>query len=186
MDVLELSIAGPLLITPTRFSDERGFVSEIYSAPRLEAYIGRVQFVQDNHSLSSAAGTIRGLHFQVPPFSQGKLVRVVRGGAYDVIVDIRVGSPTFGCYLGVELTEENWAQLWVPTGFAHGFCTLEANTEVVYKLTGVYSPAHERGIAWNDPVLDIKWPMASDKVVVSPKDQAQPSLRDLPGYFNFN
>ena len=185
LDVLKLSIGGPLLITPSKFVDERGFVSETYSARGLRPYIGNVSFVQDNHSLSDAIGTIRGLHFQIPPFAQGKLVRVVRGRAYDVAVDVRRGSPTFGNHVGVELTATNWSQLWVPAGFAHGFCTLEKNTEVVYKLTGYFSRPHERGIAWNDPALGIQWPMASNKLVVSSKDLAQPLLADLPSYFNF-
>lgn len=183
MKVVELSVGGPLLITPSKFVDDRGFVSETYNARNLESHIGRVVFVQDNHSLSRAAGTVRGLHFQAPPCAQGKLVRVVKGRAYDVAVDIRRGSPTFGRHVGVELSAENWAQLWVPVGFAHGFCTLEEDTEVEYKLTDHFSPEHERGIAWNDPALAIQWPVAENKAIVSLKDLAQPLLVHLPAYF---
>jgi dTDP-4-dehydrorhamnose 3,5-epimerase len=184
MDVLELSIGGPLLITPPKFVDERGFVSETYSARRLEPHIGKVTFVQDNHSSSRAAGTVRGLHFQAPPCAQAKLVRVVQGRAYVVAVDVRHGSPTFGRHVAVELTAENWTQLWVPIGFAHGFCTLEENTEVVYKLTEYFSRAHDRGVAWNDPALGIQWPVAPEKAVVSSKDKAQRPLAELPVYFD--
>ena len=185
MEVLKLSIGGPLLITPSKFFDGRGFVSETYSARDLEPHIGNVSFVQDNHSLSGDIGTVRGLHYQIPPCTQGKLVRVVSGCAYDVAVDIRRGSPTFGRHVGVELTATNGSQLWIPGGFAHGFCTLEENTEVVYKLTEYFSPAHERGIAWNDPVVGIQWPVVSEEAVVSTKDMAQPLLADVPGYFSF-
>jgi len=185
MEVLTFDVSGPMVFQPSRSRDERGFVSETYSLRRLEPHIGRILFVQDNHAASVACGVVRGLHFQVPPAAQGKLVRVVRGAAYDVAVDIRVGSPTFGRHVGVELTAANWRQLWVPAGFAHGFCTLEPHSEVQYKLTDYYSPEHESGLAWDDPALAIAWPDAADASLLSSKDRAQPSLLDLPTYFRW-
>lgn len=179
-------IPGPLLITPRKFADERGFLSEVHNARVLEPLIGAVDFVQENHSLSELPGTIRGLHFQVPPAAQGKLVRVVRGAAYDVAVDIRTGSPMFGRFVAAILSAENWSQLWIPPGFAHGFCTLEPRTEVIYKLTSPYSSAHERGLAWDDPALAIPWPAAAGEVLLSPKDRTQPALDRLQGYFAFS
>jgi dTDP-4-dehydrorhamnose 3,5-epimerase len=181
--VEKLPIEGLLLITPAKFGDDRGFVSETYNARALEPYLGSVAFVQDNHARSAQAGTIRGLHFQAPPAAQGKLVRVVRGRAFDVAVDVRHGSSTFGHHVGVELTADNWSQLWVPVGFAHGFCTLEQDTEVEYKLTHYYSPLDDRGLAWDDASLGIRWPIAVDKAILSPKDRAQPRLAELPRYF---
>ena len=185
MEVLKFEIEGPLLLMPSKVADDRGFVSETYSFRQLEPYIGPHSFVQDNHALSQMAGTIRGLHFQIAPATQGKLVRVVRGAAYDVAVDIRVGSPTYGRYVAVELSAANWGQFWVPIGFAHGFCTLEPQTEVVYKLTGYYSPQHDRGLAWNDPSLGIPWPVVGGAASLSPRDQAQSSLANLPAYFQW-
>jgi dTDP-4-dehydrorhamnose 3,5-epimerase len=185
MDLVRLAIADLILITPSKYADARGFVSETYSVRRLEGHIGPVRFVQDNHTLSVSAGTLRGLHFQVPPAEQGKLVRVTRGAVYDVVVDIRSGSPTFGRHVAVELSAANWRQLWVPPGFAHGFCTLEPDTEVEYKLTGYYHPEHDRGIAWDDPALAIPWPVVADGPVLSPKDRMQPLLADLPPYFRW-
>ena len=185
MNVVEFSISGPLLIEPPKFVDERGFVSETYNARALKQFIGDVSFVQDNHAFSKGGGTVRGLHFQRPPHAQGKLVRVVQGSIYDVVVDIRCGSPTFGRHLAVELSAANWAQLWIPVGFAHGFCTLEPDTEVIYKLTANFSPEHEQGVIWNDPALEIDWPVTASRAIVSHKDQAQPRLVDLPAYFDF-
>lgn len=184
VSVEEFDVAGPLLITPRKFEDERGFLSETHSGRVLEPLIGAVDFVQENHSLSGTAGTVRGLHFQIPPAEQGKLVRVVRGAAYDVAVDIRTGSPTFGRFAAAILSERNWSQLWIPPGFAHGFCTLEPNTEVIYKLTGYYSTTHERGLAWDDPVLAIPWP-AAKAFLLSEKDRAQPTLDRLGSFFRF-
>lgn len=185
MNVRELSIQGLLLITPSKFADDRGFVSEVYNSRELAQYIGEIVFVQDNHALSKRAGTVRGLHFQAPPHAQGKLVRVVQGRAYDVAVDIRRGSPTFGRHVAVELSPANWGQLWIPAGFAHGFCTLEDDTEVAYKLTGHYSPEHDKGIFWNDPALGIEWPVIENEAILSRKDLAQGELADLPAYFSF-
>jgi dTDP-4-dehydrorhamnose 3,5-epimerase len=184
MELVRLAIEDLILITPSKYADERGFVSETYSARRLEDQIGPIRFVQDNHTLSVSAGTLRGLHFQAPPAEQGKLVRVIRGAIYDVAVDIRHGSPSFGHHVAVELTAANWRQLWVPPGFAHGFCTLEPQTEVEYKLTNYYNPEHDLGIAWDDPALTIPWPIG-DGPVLSPKDRALPLLADLLPYFQW-
>ena len=137
-------------------------------------------FVQDNHSFSSAKGVVRGLHFQIKPHAQGKLVRVARGAIFDVALDIRGGSPTFGRHVSTILSAENWAQIWIPEGFAHGFCTLEPNTEVLYKTTAYYSPECSRGIKWDDPALGIAWPADPDDVVLSDADRNFPRLADLP------
>ncbi len=184
VDLVKLPIDGVILITPSKFADERGFLSETYSMRRWREWVGPLQFVQDNHTYSAAAGTIRGLHFQIPPVAQGKLIRVLRGAIYDVAVDIRSGSPTYGRHVAVKLSAASWQQLWVPPGFAHGFCTLEPETEVEYKLTDYYSPDHDRGLAWDDPSLAIAWPIPRDaEPCLSPKDRAQPRLVDLPPYF---
>jgi dTDP-4-dehydrorhamnose 3,5-epimerase len=178
-------VAGPLLITPRKFADERGFLSETHSGRVLEKLIGTADFVQENHSLSEVPGTVRGLHFQIPPAEQGKLVRVVHGAAYDVAVDIRAGSPTFGHFVAATLSAQNWSQLWIPPGFAHGFCTLEPRTEVIYKLTSYYSSAHERGLAWDDPALAIPWPVVAKAFLLSVKDRVQPTLDRLDTFFRF-
>jgi dTDP-4-dehydrorhamnose 3,5-epimerase len=186
MSMLEIeptAIPDVKILTPRRFDDGRGFFSEVYSRQRLEDAGFNLDFVQDNHSLSTKVGTIRGLHFQTPPFAQNKLVRVVRGRILDVVADLRRSSPTFGQHVAVELSAENWCQLLVPVGFAHGFCTLEPDTEVLYKVTGYYSAAHERGLAFDDPALEIKWPVARAEAVLSEKDQKNPRLAELPTYF---
>jgi len=185
MDVLELALPGLLLIRPPKFPDERGFVSETYNAEVFRQFIGNAACVQDNHSFSHQAGTVRGIHFQKPPFAQGKLVRVLRGRVYDVAVDLRHGSPGFGRYVGIEMCAADWTQLWIPVGFAHGFCTMEPETEVLYKLTAHFSPEHEQGIVWNDPGLNIEWPVDARSAIVSAKDRGQPRFRDLPRYFSF-
>jgi dTDP-4-dehydrorhamnose 3,5-epimerase len=177
------AVAGPVLITPRRFGDHRGFFLETYSAPDFAVLgIGDV-FVQDNHSLSAAVGTVRGMHFQVPPRAQAKLVRVLRGAILDIVVDIRRASPTFGRHVAVELSAENALQLYVPVGFAHGFCTLQPDTEVAYKVTDTYAPDCDRGIAWDDPDLALPWPFGGRDVQLSDKDRRAPRLRDLPAAF---
>jgi dTDP-4-dehydrorhamnose 3,5-epimerase len=158
MRIEPTSLPGILLITPRVFTDPRGFFFESYSLEAFRAAGIDTIFVQDNHS-KSAAGALRGLHIQVEPAAQVKLVRCVRGAIWDVAVDIRVGSPTFGKWAGAELTAENFRQIYIPVGFAHGFCVLSAEAEVLYKTSYVYSPAHERGIIWNDPTLNIAWPI---------------------------
>ena len=178
-------IEGLVLITPKKFSDDRGFFSETYNKRLLaEAGIDK-EFVQDNHSLSMHKGVIRGLHFQTPPQPQDKLVRVTRGAILDVAVDIRKGSPTFGRHIAVELSAGNWNQLWVPEGFAHAFCTLQPNTEVLYKVTGYYAPECDAGLAWDDPELAIDWPVPSSGAILSEKDRGHPRLSELPDYFFF-
>jgi dTDP-4-dehydrorhamnose 3,5-epimerase len=173
------AVSGPVLITPRRFGDDRGFFLETYSARDFAALGIPDVFVQDNHSLSARPGTVRGLHFQLPPHPQAKLVRVLRGAILDIAVDIRRGSPSFGRHVAVELSAANARQLYVPIGFAHGFCTLEPDTEVAYKVTDLYAPACDRGIAWDDPDLALPWPFAADQVQLSDKDRRAPRLRDL-------
>ena len=184
MEVRPLTIGEVKLITPRVFRDARGFFSESYNARTLAEVAGiTAQFVQDNHSLSVVKGVVRGLHFQTPPAAQDKLVRVIRGSIFDVAVDIRRGSPTYGQHVSAVLSAENAMQMWVPKGFAHGFCTLEPNTEVFYKTTHYYEPAHDKGLRWNDPALGIAWPVAADDAVLSSKDTTQPLLSELPEYF---
>ena len=181
MKVEPLAIPDVLLITPPRFGDERGFFSEVFVASRLADNAGiTLPFVQDNHSLSTQPGVLRGLHCQVAPNVQGKLVRCIRGAIWDVAVDARRGSPTYGQWAAAELSAENWAQLWVPRGFLHGFCTLRPDTEVLYKVTAGYDREAERGAIWNDPDLALPWPVAPDQVVLSEKDKVLPRFRDLP------
>ncbi len=178
-----LDISDVKLISPKIYRDDRGFFSEVYSQKLLADGGIDVRFVQDNHSLSRRAGVVRGLHFQIAPHAQGKLVRVVRGSIFDVAVDIRHGSPTFGRHVSAVLSAENWQQLWVPPGFAHGFCTLEPDTEVIYKVTDVYAPQCDHGILWNDPALAIAWPLPNGGVQLSDKDAKNPLLADLPAHF---
>lgn len=169
-------LAGLLVVEPKRFGDHRGFFSETYNRARLaEAGFDR-EFVQDNHSLSATPGTLRGLHFQTPPFAQDKLVRVTRGAVLDVAVDLRSGSPTYGDHAAVELSAANWRQLLVPVGFAHGFVTLEPDTEVVYKVTEYYSPEHDAGLLWSDPLIGIDWSAAPAAPTLSAKDAAAPGF----------
>lgn len=171
------------IIQPKRFGDHRGFFSETYSRSAFAEAGITLDFVQDNHSLSAAVGTLRGLHFQAPPFAQDKLVRVPRGRILDVAVDIRASSPDFGKFVAVELSAENWWQLLVPAGFAHGFVTLEPDTEVLYKVNAPYAPEHDRGVAFDDPAIGIDWGFAPEALILSDKDQRHPRLADLPRYF---
>lgn len=183
MKVEPLDIPEVLVITPKRFADSRGFFSETFNIHRFaEAGIDK-PFVQDNHSLSRARGVVRGLHCQLAPHAQGKLVRVVHGAIWDVAVDIRQGSTTYGKYAAAILTGENGKQLWIPEGFLHGFCTLEPDTEVIYKVTGDYDVASERGVMWNDPELALPWPIAPGEAVLSDKDQKLQKFSDAAGWF---
>jgi dTDP-4-dehydrorhamnose 3,5-epimerase len=183
MKVERLAIADIVLITPARYGDARGFFSETYSARRYREIGITTAFVQDNHSLSAHAGVVRGLHCQIAPSVQGKLVRVVKGAVWDVAVDIRHGSPTYGRYAAAELSAANWRQMWVPGGFLHGFCTLEPDTEVIYKVTADYDPAAERGVIWNDPALALPWPVSAGEAVLSGKDAALPALAGCDVWF---
>ena len=183
MQVEDTAIAAVKIVTPQKHGDARGFFSEVYNKPAFEAAGLDFDFVQDNHSFSAVAGTLRGLHFQTQPFAQHKLVRVSRGRILDVAVDIRRSSPTFGRHVAVELSAQNWRQLIVPIGFAHGFVTLERDTEVLYKTTDVYSPANDRGVAWDDPDIGIEWPLPAGGVTLSDKDRRWPRLKDARELF---
>jgi dTDP-4-dehydrorhamnose 3,5-epimerase len=185
MKIEKLAIPEVLLITPPKFGDSRGFFSETWSAAKLAAQGFNENFVQDNHSLSARPGTLRGLHCQVAPSVQGKLVRVVKGAIWDVAVDIRRGSPSYGKYAAAELSAENWAQLWIPGGFLHGFCTLLADTEVIYKVTADYDRAAERAVIWNDPDLGLPWPVKPEDVLLSDKDKTLPRLADCDEWFSY-
>ena len=183
MKIERLAIPEVILITPPRFGDARGFFSETFNARRFAEAGVTGPFVQDNQSLSASKGTVRGLHCQIAPSVQGKLVRCVRGAIWDVAVDIRHGSPTFGQHAAAVLSAENWSQLWVPGGFLHGFCTLEPDTEVIYKVTADYDRAAERGVIWNDPALALPWPVAEADAVLSDKDKILPRLADCDAWF---
>lgn len=184
MDIVETAIPAVKIVTPRRFGDDRGFFSEVFSARDFAAIDHSVDFVQDNHSWSAKSGTIRGLHFQIAPFAQGKLVRVSRGRILDVAVDIRRSSPTFGRHVAVELSADNWSQLWIPVGFAHGFSTLEDNCEVIYKVTAPYSQDCEYGLAFDDPTLGIDWKFSGDSPILSGKDKNNPPLARLEALFD--
>ncbi len=185
LEIEETALRDVKIIKPKKFGDTRGFFSEVWNAKNLaEAGIAE-KFVQDNHAFSAEKGTLRGLHYQLNPNAQGKLVRVTRGVALDVAVDIRKGSPTFGHHVAVELSAENWLQLWVPPGFAHGYCTLTENVEFLYKVTGNYSPADEAGIIWNDSDIAIDWRLDGSDVILSEKDQILPELSEQDKLFDY-
>lgn len=182
MQIEETSLPGVLILTPGRIGDQRGFFSETWSRPRFAEAGIDVDFVQDNLSMSEAAGTVRGLHFQAPPRAQAKLVRCGRGRVFDVAVDIRRGSPTFGKWAGVELSFENGRQLFLPAGFAHGFATLEPASELVYKCSDTYAPEAEGAIRWDDPEIGIDWPVKGAPIL-SGKDAAAPFFSELDSPF---
>lgn len=184
MDFRVFDIAGPAEITPCKIGDDRGYFAEMFREDKFTEYAGKVSFVQENQSLSARPGTIRGLHFQTHPMAQGKLVRCAAGAILDVAVDIRQDSPTFGQWIAVELTPETCNQLWIPAGFAHGFCTLLPDTIVSYKVTNYYSPEHDKGLLWNDSAVGISWPDVADVETLSGKDKVQPLLADLPPHFS--
>jgi len=183
LTVTPTAIEAVKIITPKAFADSRGVFCETYNRQRFVDHGIALDFVQDNQSVSAVAGTIRGLHFQSAPFAQDKLVRVARGRIYDVAVDLRRSSPTYGKWVAEELSADNGKQLLVPVGFAHGFCTLESDTVVAYKVTSYYAPAHDLGVAWNDPDLAVQWPVPADQVVLSDKDIRLPGFASLPTYF---
>ena len=186
MNVRELDNPDVKIIFSKRFGDVRGFFRETWSDDLFRKEVANFGFVQDNQSVSGKKGTLRGLHFQRPPFAQGKLIRVVRGSIFDVAVDIRKGSPAYGRYVATTLDAAEGAQLWVPPGFLHGFCTLEDETEVFYKVTSRYSASHDSGVIWSDTDLAIPWPVQPDSVVLSEKDKQHPRLADLPPLFDYN
>ena len=183
MEVLQLTIPSIRIIKPRKLGDHRGFFSETYNKHALAQAGIALEFVQDNHSLSVSRGVVRGLHYQTPPFAQDKLVRVVRGAILDVAVDLRRSSPTFGKHVSAVISAEEWNQILVPVGFAHGFCTLAPDTEVIYKVTNYYSPAHDKGVRWNDPALGINWPVHEGDAIVSDKDKVQPLFSELEFFF---
>lgn len=184
MDMKRLAIPDVVEIIPARFGDARGWFSEVYSAARMTQAGLPTGWVQDNQSRSATPGTLRGLHLQAPPFAQDKLVRVLRGAIFDVAVDVRTGSPSFGKWVGVELSADRGNQLLVPIGFAHGFVTLTEDVEVLYKVSAPYSREHERAVRWDDPAIGIDWPLPGDPVL-SDKDRAAPPLADLGPVFRF-
>jgi dTDP-4-dehydrorhamnose 3,5-epimerase len=186
MQVIPTEIPDVKEIRPVRHHDPRGFFSEIFRESVLRENGIDAAFVQENHSLSLDRGVIRGLHFQIPPAGQAKLVRVAVGSIFDVAVDIRTGSPTYGRHVAVILNAAQGNQLFVPEGFAHGFCALEPNTEIVYKVNRYYSRAHDFGIAWDDRDLAIAWPVPRDEALLSDKDRCQPGLSELPAHFRYD
>ena len=184
MEFLPTDIDAVVEVRPKRFGDQRGWFSEIYKRDAFADAGISVDFVQDNESFSAPSGTLRGLHYQLAPHPQGKLVRVVRGSILDVAVDIRRDSPTFGRHVAVTLSADTGNQLYVPVGFAHGFVTLEPDVQVTYKVTDRYAPETERSIRWDDPTIGIEWPdLGSDGPVLSDKDAVAPLLADQPDLF---
>ena len=184
MQVELTEIPDVKILTPRKFGDHRGYFSETYNKASFEAAGLEIDFFQDNHSFSAEVGTLRGLHFQTQPHAQAKLVRVARGAIFDVAVDIRQGSATYGKWVGRVISADAWNQILVPVGFAHGFCTIEPDTEVQYKVTAPYTPEQERGIAWNDPNLAIDWQLGGNQPTLSGKDTDYPTLAASPVYFS--
>lgn len=178
LEVRRLGLGDVLEIVPRKFGDARGFFSETYNLTGFREAGIALDFVQDNHSYSAAVGVVRGLHYQLPPIAQDKLVRVVRGRVFDVAVDIRRSSPSFGKWVGLEISAARWNQILIPKGFAHGFMTLEPDTEVIYKVTAPYSAAHDRSIHFADPAIGIGWPLEREAVQLSDKDAKAPLLRE--------
>lgn len=178
MNVSRLAIPEVMLIDPPRFEDARGYLSITFEKAAFAKHGIDLDVAQDNQSLSRDTGTVRGLHFQTPPYAQPKLLRVLRGRIIDVAVDLRRGSATYGSYVAAELDAESGRLIWVPAGFAHGFMTLEPDTLVHYKMGAPYMPAHEAGIMWNDPDIGIDWPLPEDRVTLSDRDREWPNLKD--------
>jgi dTDP-4-dehydrorhamnose 3,5-epimerase len=182
MNAEPTAIADVLLITTPRFTDDRGFFSETWNERRFVAAGITGPFVQDNHAKSADRGVVRGLHMQIAPHAQGKLIRVVRGAIWDVAVDVRRGSPTYGRHVGAILSADNWQQLWIPAGFLHGYCTMERNTEVIYKVTAPWDREAERGVAWDDPQLALPWPIKPAEAILSDKDRGLPRLSECDAW----
>lgn len=183
--VAPTAIPDVIMLAPRRFGDGRGWFTETYSTRSFAPALGDIVFVQDNQAFSAAHGTLRGLHFQRPPQAQAKLVRVLKGSIFDVTVDLRAGSPTYGRWVGVALTAERGEQLFVPHGFAHGYCTLEPATEVAYKVDGFYAPDCDAGLAWDDPTLAIDWPISPHEAILSDKDRTLPAFKDFVSPFTY-
>lgn len=183
MEFRTFDVDGLLEIIPHKIEDDRGYFAETYRAEPFFERAGNIKFVQENQSLSVKAGTIRGLHFQTAPFAQGKLVRCLAGSVFDVAVDLRAASPTYGKASSTVLTAAAANQFWVPAGFAHGFCTLEQNSIIAYRVTAYYSRDHDSGVAWDDPAFAIDWPAIADDDTLSPKDRQLSAFADLPAYF---
>jgi dTDP-4-dehydrorhamnose 3,5-epimerase len=181
--VTSAAIGDVKIVATKLIADSRGSFCETYHQPRFADHGITPTFVQDNHSVSATIGTVRGLHFQSPPAAQAKLIRVLKGRIFDVAVDLRRSSPTYGKWVAEEVSADNRKQIFIPAGFAHGFCTLEADTHVFYKVSDVYSPPHDLGIAWDDPDLAIDWPVAPGEATLSDKDRRMPAFRSLPAYF---
>lgn len=185
MEFRRLELAEVVEILPRKFGDDRGFFSEVYKQPEMEAEGLPINWMQDNQSFSAPVGTVRGLHFQAPPFAQDKLVRVLKGAIFDVAVDIRAGSPTYGRWVGLTLSARQWNQLLVPAGFAHGFMTIEPDTEVLYKVNAPYAPEQEGAIRWDDPDIAIDWPDVGVAATLSGKDAVAPTFRDHQPVFHY-
>jgi dTDP-4-dehydrorhamnose 3,5-epimerase len=183
MDVIVTEIRDVKVLSQKKFGDHRGFFSEVYSRRAMREVGIDVEFVQDNHSMSAEQGTVRGLHYQLPPMAQDKLIRVTRGAILDIAVDIRRGSSTFGKHVAAVISAHNWRQIFVPVGFAHGFVTLKPDTEVIYKVSNYYSPADERGIRWNDPGLGIDWGIEPGRAILSKRDTDHPMFKDAADLF---
>ncbi|SFG19582.1 dTDP-4-dehydrorhamnose 3,5-epimerase [Novosphingobium sp. CF614] len=186
MEIRSYPIPDVKLLTPRHIGDKRGYFAETFRADAFAKACGEHVFVQDNESFNVRLGTVRGLHFQSKPHMQGKLVRCTAGALFDVAVDIRQGSPTYGQWVGEVLTPENGQQLWVPPGFAHGFCTLKPNTVISYKVTGYYNGECDKGLAWDDPAIGVAWPEVAAPETLSAKDRRQPLLADLPAFFSWS
>jgi dTDP-4-dehydrorhamnose 3,5-epimerase len=185
MEVMSVAIPEIKLVTPRIFRDQRGFFSETFNARAFAAANISAQFVQDNHCYSSHKGVVRGLHLQIPPHAQDKLVRVIRGSIFDVAVDLRAGSPSYSRHVSTVLGAADCRQVWIPRGFAHGYCTLEPDTEVIYKVTTYHEPAFERGLLWNDAALAIDWPIAANAAIVAERDSHLPQLAEIPTWFEY-
>lgn len=186
MQIRTFDLDGPVEILPSKIEDERGYFSEIFRLSEFTRHTGVVNFVQDNQSLSVRRGTVRGLHFQSHPAAQGKLVRCLSGKILDVAVDIRADSPSYGRWVSVTLSPNDNNQLWVPVGFAHGFCTLETSSVISYRVTSYYSPENDKGVAWDDADIGVAWPEFADPGTLSAKDRTQPKLSELPRYFEMD
>lgn len=183
MEFRTFDVEGPLEIRPRKIADDRGYFSEIFRLDEFAKQSAPVEFVQDNQSLSIRTGTVRGIHFQSHPYAQGKLVRCLAGKLFDVAVDLRRGSPTYGHWVSVLLSPDENNQLWIPVGFGHAFCTLEPNSIISYRVTSYYSAENDKGVAWDDPEIGVEWPDVADPQTLSTKDRSQPQFCDLSAYF---